>query len=75
MDFPEHEKWIETKQKRELIKDFLWFAHKKYRIELMEEVNGKRVFADLSDLLDQFFNIDWNKMNEESKVISQMKSI
>ena len=74
-EFPEHEKWIKTKSKRETIKDFLRYVHKKYGIELLEEVDGKHVFADESALIDEFLNIDWNKMNEESKILGQYISV
>lgn len=77
-DYPITERFIASREKRELIQDFLEYAHLngadlKKEVEYAENAYT-HVLADESELLDGFFGIDQNKMEaERAEMLKELK--
>lgn len=76
--YPETEKYIASREKRQLIKDFLDFANDRnaYLTREVEyaEHSFTHVLVDESNLLDGFFEINQQKMEEErAEMLKELK--
>lgn len=76
--YSEHEKYVASRDKRQLIEDFLCFASDKafYLQKEVEyaELQFTHMFANETELLDQFFGIDQQKMEEErAEMLKELK--
>lgn len=77
-DYPMTERYIASREKRQLIKDFLEYAHLngadlKKEVEYAENAYT-HVLADESELLDGFFGINQQKMEEErAEMLKKLK--
>ena len=61
----EVEKYENCRKERDLIKDFVFYCMKKNMAIVDLKTGG---FADLTPLLDKYFNIDSEKLKKEMKV-------
>ena len=72
----ELEKWENSYKERNLIKDFLNFASEKHNSNLTTEINTppyylniERVLVDEDPILDDYFQIDQKKLEEERRAL------
>lgn len=72
----ELEKWENCYKERNLIKDFLNFASEKHNSRLTTEINTppyylniENVPVDEDEILDDYFQIDQQKLDEERRAL------